>query len=115
MKKQQGLSMISFLFVSALVVMGALLLIKIIPVYTEYYSARTVLKRVASEVGPTAPPAQYRASFEKFSIINDMPSIQPEMIIVTRDPMGVLLTTSYQREVKLFGNVSLLFRFKVSS
>lgn len=51
MKAQRGITMIGFLMVLVIVGFFAYAAMRLVPVYTEYFSVRKAMKSVAGEVG----------------------------------------------------------------
>jgi hypothetical protein len=114
MKRQKGLSLISTLIVGMVLVSILILGFKVVPVYTEYFSAKQAFKGVLDSTDPTSPPTAYRRAVERFKDIGDMPSIDPSALAVTRDAGQTTLQISYRREVPVVANVGLYFDFDIS-
>jgi hypothetical protein len=115
MKRQNGMSLISTLIVGA-ILMGLLVLaFKMVPVFNEYFSVKKALVSVVSSTDPGAPASSFRAAFGKHRDINDITSVDPQTISVTKDNGRATMQVSYRRELHLFANVGLYFEFDVSS
>lgn len=115
-RKQSGLSMVGFIVVAALVAIVVILGMKSIPAVIEYY---TILKNVTAVARDSAlrggTVAEYRNSFAKRAIMDEMSSVTPADLDIVKDSSGVEISFAYQRKVPLFGPVSLLFEFEGSA
>lgn len=115
MKQQRGLSLISTLIVGALAIAALLLAFRLVPVFTEYFAIKKAFNNVVSSADAAAPPGEYRRAFTKYMQVDNITSVDPSAIEVSKDAGGVTLRLSYRREVPLFANVSLAFDFDVAS
>jgi len=111
-KKQQGLSLlglIATLFIAVVVVLFAL---KIIPSFLEFRTAKTAIELIA----PTAQtPAEARRSFENRAAIDDITTISPKDLEITREGSQLVIAFAYRKEVPLFGPVGLYIDYAASS
>ncbi|AVG17126.1 MULTISPECIES: DUF4845 domain-containing protein [Chromobacterium] len=109
MKKQQGLSVIAILLVLALVGAGLMLVFKIVPVYTEYGDVKNALTALSTETN--VGEQTLRQEFDGKANVSGVTSVKGENLMVVAGAGSNYLRAKYQREVPLFGNVSLLFHF----
>jgi hypothetical protein len=114
MRKQTGLSLVTMLLTAILLGLALLLALQMIPVYTEYFSVKSVLKQLANEQAG-APPADIRESFVKRATIQNISSVKPDDLDITQDANGTTISVSYQAKVHLIANVSLLFDFSAEA
>ncbi|MBV8464501.1 MAG: DUF4845 domain-containing protein [Burkholderiales bacterium] len=114
MRKQNGLSLVTMLLGAIVLGLALLLVIQLIPVYTEYFSVKSVLKQLANEQAG-APPAEIRESFVKRASIQDISSVKPDDLDITQDANGTSISVTYQAKVHLVANVSLLFDFSAQA
>ena len=115
-KSQSGLSLIGVLFVGA--ALGALVLLglKLVPVLTEYHGIKRSIAAVAGEADPqNASVPQLRNAFSKRATVDDITSISPADLDITKEDGRIVMSIEYSRKVKLFGNVSLLIDFSAST
>ena len=105
--RQLGISFVGLLFVvgvlASLVVLGA----QAFPTVVEY---QAILKAVqkASE-GNTVP--EVRQIFEKASAIDDIKSIGPKDLDISKDGDRVVVKFAYNREIHMFGPAYLLLKY----
>ena len=115
-KSQSGLSLVSVLLVggamAAIVVVG----LKLIPVVNEYYGIKRALTAVVGASNPqTATVSELRNAFAKRVTVDDITSVTPADIDITKENGRIVMSVDYARKVPLYGRVSLLIEFSASS
>jgi hypothetical protein len=114
-RKQGGLSILSTLIVGGFIAAALILGLKLIPVFTEFFAVKKAFGAVVRDTDPQAPATAFRSAFSKYAQIDDISSVDPQIIVVTKDAGKASLSADYQRTVPLFANVSLIFDFSVAS
>lgn len=114
MKRQQGLSLVGFIFLAAVVGFVLFTAFRCVPAWTEYFSLKKVLQATANEFGVDAAPAVIRNAYEKRSQIDDLP-VRGTDLDVRKENGRIVLSVSYARRVHVAGNMSLLFDFEASA
>jgi len=116
-RKQQGLSMIGFLLVAVVLVIGAVGGMKIGPAYAEYFSAKkAVMAVLGSGDSRSATVAELRKSFDRRAGIDNVTIISGADLEITKEGGGeVVITFAYPKKVPLVGNLSLLIEFAFNS
>lgn len=115
MNRQRGLSLVSTLIVGAILVGVLVLGLKVVPVYSEYFEIKKAFTKVVTTVDPSASPFEFRSAFKKFADAGYISTIDYQTIEVNKDNGKASLHIEYNKTVKLFANVSLLFEFSVDS
>jgi len=113
-RTQQGLSMIGFLFVAAVVLVVALLAFRMIPAYIEWYTIQKALEAAIHDVTEPTLPAIRRAMDRKLSA-DYADAIQAKDVEVTRQGNVITASVSWQKKLPLVSNVSLLLDFDASA
>lgn len=113
-KHQRGLSLIGFIFIAAIVAFVMFTAFRCVPAWTEYFSLKKVLQQVANEFGVDAQPPAIRASFDRRAVIDDLP-VRGKELEIRKDNGRIGLSVTYQRQVPVVGNMSLLFDFDASA
>lgn len=110
LKKQQGLSMWSWLLV--LVIAGFFLIcaFKIVPLYAEN---RYIVSALKSLVEPgtsleSMSDVEIKRKLNNFYTINNVRSEGAKQIVIKRDAQRVLVTIDYEARVTLFDDVPVL-------
>jgi hypothetical protein len=116
MKLQRGLSLNAIMLGGAVLALIALLGMKSVPPWIEYGNALKAIKGTAGDSGlKNATMKQVRDSFGKRADMDDVKSVRPEDLEITKEGGELVITFSYQAKVPLFKNVSLVFDFEGSS
>jgi hypothetical protein len=92
----------------ALAIVGS----KAVPVVIENMNIKKAAVKAARQ-GTTVQ--EVRASYERSQAIDDMTSVKPSDLEVTKDTDGkIVVSYSYERDIPLYGPVYLVFRFNDS-
>ncbi|MBI1396865.1 MAG: DUF4845 domain-containing protein [Betaproteobacteria bacterium] len=115
MRKQRGLSLIGLIFFGALLFFVALIVMKAVPTYIEYFSIRNHVKELAKGTDGTSV-REIQSSFDRRASIDDITAIQGKDLEVSKDANGgIAIDASYSKKVPLFGDVSLCFDFDIQA
>src|SRR5450759_388380 len=113
MKNQHGLGITGYIFVLFLLSMGALLVFKLFPPYTEYFTIQRIFKNLA--VNPGLQDVQdgkaLKNAFQRYAAINNVTGINADDIEIS----NTAVSAKYSVKVPLFGNINLLLEFNPSS
>ncbi|HSA90369.1 MAG TPA: DUF4845 domain-containing protein [Burkholderiales bacterium] len=110
--QQQGLSLLGLIAVLFVAVVVALFAMKVVPSFLEYRSAKLAIEAIA----PTAQnPAEARRAFENRAAIDDINTISPKDLEITREGNQLVIGFAYRKEVPLFGPVGLYIDYAADS
>ena len=101
-QSQRGLSIIGLivmLFIAVIVVVFAM---KLVPSYIEYRSAKNAIDAIAAQNPGT--PLEVRKAFDARRTIDDVTSVRPEDLEITKDGNQVVIGFAYRKEVPLWGD-----------
>ena len=116
MKKQRGVTLTGMIIVSVIVVLLLLLAFKIVPVYVEYFAIERQMKAMAIDPKMRgATRAQIMNAWAARATVDNLQSLDPTYIEVTKEGDGIVVSGEYSVKVPLFKNVSAYFDFKPSS
>ena len=114
--RQQGLTLMGLIVGAFILVFVALLGMKLLPSYIEYFSIKKALTGIGQETrGRGASVADVRRSFENRSAIDNIYSVKASDLEVSKQGNDVLITASYRREIPLFANIGVYIDFTASS
>ena len=115
-RKQDGMSMMSWLIVLAVVVFFILVGIKMIPTYLENYSIKQVLKNMESdrEVRKMSP-IEMKKSFIKRLKINSVYEFDRDAIKIKKERLGMSFKVDYEVRKPVAGNVAIVMTFSESA
>ncbi len=115
MKRQRGVTFVGMIFIAALIILGAIVALKLVPAYIEYATVVQHLREIARSPEARGSPREIQMLFSKRAQIDNIRVVTADDIEVTREGDSVVLTASYQTKVKLFGNLSACIDFEASS
>ena len=116
MLKQRGVSMFGFLLVAIVVIMFAVLAMKLVPAYLEFFSVKKILNAMGqdNEV-KSMSNAEIRNSFAKRADVGYVTVVKPADLNVDRTSGNMVISTEYEYRTPLVANISLIVDFKASS
>ncbi|MBS0583516.1 MAG: DUF4845 domain-containing protein [Proteobacteria bacterium] len=113
--RQQGLSIIGFLIVLAVVGFFAYVAMLVIPAYTEYFGVVKAMKGVAEESGVANMPIEQIRGKLGFGMhlqyVGDN-TVPPNAIKLNTQGGARILQVTYDKQIPLLYNVSLLLHFE---
>lgn len=113
MKKQQGLSLIGLIVVGGLLVFVAIVGMKLLPAYIEYFTIQKHLRELARSPD-SSTPKQIMEAFDKRAQIDDITALVGKELDITKNGNSVTITASYEKKVPLFSNISILIDFEAT-
>ena len=114
--RQQGITLMGLIIGGFVLVFAALLAMKLLPPYLEYFSVKKALTGIALETrGRGATVADVRRAFENRSAIDNISSVHPNTLEISKQGNDLLITASYRKEVPLFANIGVYIDFMASS
>jgi hypothetical protein len=113
---QRGLTMFGFLFVAIIFIAIAMVGMKLVPAYIEFFSVKKILSTMGQEADLKAKSnAEIRTDFEKRASVGYVTVVKPEDLSVDRHGGVPVITAEYAFRTKLVGNISLVVDFSASS
>ena len=114
--QQRGLSMIGFLFVAVVLVMIAMLAMKLVPAYIEFFSVKKILATMGQQPELRSKSnGELRNDFAKRANTGYVTVVKPEHLTIDRSGGTPVISADYEFRTKLFGNVSLVVDFSAST
>ena len=115
-KRQQGMTMLSWLIVLAIAVFFILIGIKMIPTYLENYSIRQVLKNMENDRAVRKmTPTEMKKSFIKRLKINSVYEFDRESLKIKKEKFGTNILVNYEIRKPVAGNVAIVMTFSESA
>lgn len=116
MQEQRGFTFWSMLFTVVGVFIAAFLVMKLIPPYVEYFAVKKAIQKIAAESHRAEDKRAIQLSFERSADMDDINSIKPNELKITRNSAGeTVVTAEYEVVVPLVANVSALLAFRAST
>ena len=116
MKLQRGISLNTLMLSGGALAMVALFAMKAAPPWVEYGNLVKAVKGTASDASlKTASVPQVRAAFGRRADMDDVKSVTPQDLDITKEGGELVISFKYEKKVPLFANVSRVFDFEGSS
>jgi type II secretory pathway pseudopilin PulG len=109
---QHGLSLISLIFVMAIVGLIAVLGLKVVPTFTEYLSIK---KLIVSAKGFGTSAREIQIAFDKGASVAYVESISGKDLEFSKNNNEIEVSFAYQKKIPLVGPVSLLIDYEGST
>lgn len=114
--KQRGVSMIGFMFMAVAVIIIAMLAMKLVPAYIEYFSVKKILSSMGQDSETKAMSnADIRNSFSKRANVGYVTVVKPEDLDIDRSGGNMVITADYVYRAPLVANISLVVDFHATS
>jgi hypothetical protein len=114
--QQRGLTMFGFLFVAIVFIVIAMLAMKLVPAYIEFFSVKKILSTMGQDADVRSKSnAEIRNDFAKRASVGYVTVVKPEDLSVERQGGVPVISVEYEFRAKLVGNVSLVVDFSASS
>ena len=115
-RKQCGMTMLSWLIVLAVVVFFILVGIKMVPTYLENYSIKQVLENMENDRKVRSmSPAEMKKSFFKRLKINSVYEFDRNAIKIKKEKFGTRFALDYEIRKPVAGNVAIIMTFSESA
>jgi hypothetical protein len=111
-RTQEGLTLIGFIVVLAVVGVFAYVGMKVAPMYSEFYSVKQAMKAISAEpgIGNMAPRDVMIRLFNRLNI-SYASSIKQENIKLKRGDRGWVMTIDYEVRRPLIANLDVVGKF----
>lgn len=111
---QRGVSLIGFIFVTAVVLVVALLAFRTIPAYIEWYTIQKALTEAMADTNDPTLNNIRRAMDRKLSA-DYADAVSPKDIEVRREGNTIIAYVAWEKRLPLVHNASLLLDFEASA
>ena len=113
---QRGLSMIGFLFVAVVLIFVAMLAMKLVPAYIEFFSVKKILAAMGQDPALRSKSnSEIRSDFSKRADASYVDAVESSDLTIERSSAGTVVSVDYEFRTKLLGNTSLVVDFSASS
>lgn len=111
-RKQHGVTLIGFILVMMVVGFFAVIVMKLAPIYNEYYSVVNIMKSVASEPGSADKSLkELQSALQKNFTVVYVESVKNENITLTTEHRTHQLNVKYEVHRNFFYNVDFVVKF----
>jgi hypothetical protein len=110
--KQAGVGMISTVLILATVIIFAIVGVKLIPIYVDYWKVTRILDNIATEDRDSEPtPAGVSRDISRRFLTNRVEAISLRDIKISSDEEGVVIDARYEKRTSLIFNVDAVVHF----
>ncbi|HQN65732.1 MAG TPA: DUF4845 domain-containing protein [Methylophilus sp.] len=114
--KQQGMTFIGLVIVVAAIVFFAMIGMKVVPAYIEFFSVKKVLQHMASEPNfNEMGKKEIMETFDKGANVGYVTVIKGSDLLIERGEAGNVVTADYQVTLPIVANASILLDFHAST
>ena len=111
-RKQSGMTMLGFLITLAVVMFFLYVGMKIVPMYTEYYSVKKALAGMASEPGlASSSKEKVRQLFMRRLNMSYALNVKSDALKIESTDQGYMLTVDYEERRELMANLDVVGKF----
>lgn len=114
LKHQAGLTMVSWIFVLAIVAFCGMFAFAVVPMYAENIYVVKALKNLAEPNNNLSEMsnAEINKRLQNFYMINNVRSEGAQNIVIDRKSKNLLITIDYENRVNLFYNIDIVTSFQ---
>ena len=112
--RQRGLTMLSFLFVAAVVVSITLLAFRMMPSYLEYFTIQKALEGALADSNDLTPTSIRRAMDRRLNA-DYADAVAAKDVEITKTGNTITAAVSWEKRLPLIKNVSILLEFDASA
>jgi beta-lactam-binding protein with PASTA domain len=110
--KQRGISFFGLIMIAAVLGFSGIMIAQAVPTYIEYQAIRKAAHKAANE-GST--PADVRRIYGSATAIDDIKSITPNDLEITKQGDKVVVSFAYNKEIPIGGPAYLLLKYSATT
>lgn len=114
LQQQRGLTLISWIFVAAILAFCGMFAFAVVPMYAENRYVEQALKSLAEpgERVTEMTDSEIKKKLQNFYLVNNVRSEGPQNIVIDRKSKNLLITIDYEMRTNLFYNIDIVTSFK---
>ncbi|MEY4750639.1 MAG: hypothetical protein RIQ60_2853 [Pseudomonadota bacterium] len=110
-RSQRGITLIGLIFWAIVIAFTAVIGLRVVPVVNENYTIARAVTKIAHEGANTVP--EVRTAFERVKQVEySISSISGKDLEISKENDRLVIAYAYDKEIELFGPVSLLIKFR---
>ena len=111
-RQQRGMGLLGLLIIAIMVGFFVMSAIRILPGYLEYMSVRDIVTRVASEYDRDGDTfSELRRKLADYFNTNQIKTLNPRDIEITRDEGDVIINASYEQRIPLVWRIDAIVKY----
>ena len=112
--RQLGLSIIGLVLTSVVLILVLLLLMKTLPPYMEFFTAKKFVNQIAQEQRGGSV-LDIRKAWQLKTAVENVESVSDKDLEITKEGGEVVISFAYRKDIPLFANVGVYLDFRASS
>jgi hypothetical protein len=114
--RQQGITLMGLILGSVVLIFAAVLAMKLVPPYLEFFAVKKAMAGIAAETrGRSVSVADIRRLFDNRSNVDDIHSVGPNDLEITKEGNSYVVAAAWRKEVPLFANIGVYIDFTAST
>ncbi|MDH3320414.1 MAG: DUF4845 domain-containing protein [Betaproteobacteria bacterium] len=114
--RQRGITLMGLIMGSFVLVFVALLVMRLLPSYIEYFTVKKAVVSIANETrGRGSSVSEVRRAFENRQAIDDFKAVNASDLEITKQGNEFLIVAGYRKEIPLVANIGIYIDFVASS
>lgn len=110
--KQKGLTLIGFLMLAILLASAAIIGMKLVPVYLEFYSVKNALEKIAEDPKMRkATPREIKSALGNYFDVSYVSTISSKQVKLVREKTGLKMKVDYEVRRSVVGNLDMVAKF----
>jgi hypothetical protein len=111
-QRQRGATFLGWLFVLALLAFFGLLILRLFPIYLEYFNVKTSLESLSHQPELRAmSQKEIRYLLQRRLDVNEVKHVSPADIELTKSQEMLKIVIDYEVRTPLLGNIDLIIHF----
>jgi len=115
MRKERGIGLVQLIITLAILGFVGIMVAKCLPSYLEFFSVKKMFAAMEQTGETKGTVREIRSAYERRNAIEDVKSVRPEDIEITKEGGETVLTASWSARVPLVYNVSACLEFVVTT
>ncbi len=114
LQQQRGLTLISWIFVAAILAFCGMFAFSVVPMYAENMYVEKALKSIAepgAQVNEMSD-SEIKKKLQNFYMVNNVRSDGPQNIVIDRKSKNLLIKIDYEIRTNLFYNIDIVTNFQ---
>ena len=112
MKKQKGLTLISWLAIIGLLLFNAIIAMNVIPVYINDHSVKSLMENLENDASLRgATPKKIKDTIAKRLRVNNVYSISKDDVKLLKSKKGYVVSIEYEPRGRLIGSLDYIVSF----
>jgi hypothetical protein len=115
MRRERGVGLVQLIITLAILGFVGVMLAKCMPSYLEFFSVKKMFAAMEQTGETKGTVREIRSAYERRNNIEDVKSVRPEDIEITKEGGETVLTASWSARVPLVYNISACLDFVVTT